>query len=97
MSFAISLLILFKRSSFMLACLYQKHSACRAIAPISMVNPDSVIPAISNKLARAEGVMTGDMAVGRLLDVSMITAEAMSLIRNTRKACFSIKKRPKYR
>lgn len=97
MSFAISLLILFKCCSFMLACLYQKHSACRAIAPISMVKPYTVISAISSKLVRAEGVMTGGMVVGKLLDVNMIAAEAMSLIRNTRKACFNLKKRPRYR
>jgi len=62
-----------------------------------MVKPFTAIPAISSKLVRAEGVMTGGMVVGKLLDVNMIAAEAMSLIRNTRKACFNLKKRPRYR
>ena len=62
-----------------------------------MVKPFTAIPAISSKLVHAEGVMTGGMVVGKLLDVNMIAAEAMSLIRNTRKACFNLKKRPRYR
>ena len=97
MSFAISLLILFKRCSLMFACLYQKHSACSATAPISMVNPDSVIPATSSILVRDEDVLTGGMTVEMSLDANIIATEDMSMIRNTRKACFSLKKRPKYR
>ena len=61
------------------------------------MNPDSVVSTISNKNTCDEGILNGGMTVERSLDVSVIAAEPMSMIRNTRKACFSLKKRPKYR